>query len=159
MEIGKWKLESRKQKSRKTGAKQIEEKSKPPHARPAYGHPRKNPLGKAAPGWWRVVVRLEIRAKAVGAFRGWGEHVARGGYVFLAHQNFKACAGPREVFAHAARGVRRKHCWNAGIFERALGQISLGAATVGLDDDKLTVLHGPIISPDEREWFLPRPLG
>jgi len=67
-------------------------------------------------------------------------------YVFLAHQDLKPRAGPRKVFTHSSRRVSPDHCLNAGIFERALGQVRLGAATIRLDDNKLTVLHSSIIA-------------
>jgi hypothetical protein len=78
----------------------------------------------------------------------------RDGCLFLAHQNFKPCAGPRKVFTHSSRRVSLDHCLNASIFERAFGQVRLGAATVRLDDSKLSVRHSSIICPDEWEGSL-----
>ncbi len=82
---------------------------------------------------------------------GWGsEHIARRRCVFFAHQNLKACAGPRKVFAHSSCRVSLDHCLNASIFERALGQVRLRAATVRLHDNQLNLLHSNIIGPDMR---------
>src|ERR1700720_3003902 len=87
-------------------------------------------LGKPPPRWWRVLVILEVRVKAFGISRWWSEHLARRGGVFFAHQNLKPRAGPRQVFSHPSRRVTPDHGGNAGIFERALGQVRFGAATV-----------------------------
>jgi len=62
------------------------------------------------------------------------------------------------VFTHSARRIGLDHRLNAGIFERAFGQIRLWAATIRLNDNKLTVLHSRIICPDEREGALLRTL-
>ncbi len=78
----------------------------------------------------------------------------RHGCVFLAHENSKTRAGPRKVFTHSSRRVSLDHGLDAGIFERALGQVRLSAATVRLDDHKLRVLHSSIICADERERSL-----
>ncbi len=94
---------------------------------------------------------MEVGVRAFVAFSGWSEHIARHGCVFLAHQNFKPCAGPRKVFTHSSRRVSLNHCLNAGTFERALGQVRHKAATIRLDDNKLSVLHSSILCPDERE--------
>lgn len=55
------------------------------------------------------------------------------------------------MFTHSSRRISLDHCRNASIFESALGQIRLRAATVSLDNNKLSLLHGFIIWPDERE--------
>ncbi len=111
---------------------------------------REHFLGKPAPWWSGVVVSLKVRDLAFVAFSWWGEHITRLGCLFLAHQNFKPRAGPRKVFTHSSRRVSLYHCLYASIFERTLGQVRLSAATVRLDDNKLSVLHSNIIRPDER---------
>ena len=102
---------------------------------------------------------MEVRFKAFVAFSWWSENFLRHGCVFLAHQNSKPRAGPRKVFTHSSRRVSLDHCLDAGIFERAFGQVRLSAATVGLDDHKFRVVHRNIISPDVGERSARHALG
>src|ERR1700747_2757041 len=66
--------------------------------------------------------------------------------IIFAHQNLESRAGPRKVFTHSSRSVSLDDCLNAGFFQRALGQLRLGAATARPHDNKLGVLHSTIIS-------------
>jgi hypothetical protein len=45
------------------------------------------------------------------------------------------------MFTHSSRCISPDQCLNAGILERALGQLRLSAATVRLEDDEIGVLH------------------
>ncbi len=100
------------------------------------------------------MVRREVGVKEFAGVLWWSEDIARLGCVFLAHQDFKPRAGPCKVFAHSSRGITLDHCLYAGTFERALGQVRLRTSTVVLDDDKLGVVHGSIVRPEERECGL-----
>jgi hypothetical protein len=111
-------------------------------------------LGKPTPGWSTVAVSLEVRVCAFVNLSRWSEHIARLVCIFLTHQNLKPGGRPPKVFTHPSRRVSPDHCLNAGVFERALGQVRFRAATVRLHDNKLTVLHSCIICPDERERSL-----
>ena len=53
------------------------------------------------------------------------------------------------MFSHSSRCVRLAHCFNAGIFKRALRQVRFYAAPVLLNHNKVRALHGRIIRPDE----------
>ncbi len=100
------------------------------------------------------MVRREVGVKEFAGVLWWSEDIARLGYVFLAHQDFVSSAGARKGFPHSSRRVSLNHCLNGGSIKLALGQVRLRAATVLLDDNKLRVIHGNIVRPDERERVL-----
>lgn len=52
------------------------------------------------------------------------------------------------MFTHSSRRVSLYHCLNAGIFERALGQLRLSAAAARFHDNKFAMLNGGIICRD-----------
>jgi hypothetical protein len=104
-------------------------------------------LGKSAPRRSRIAVSV-----IEPVLNYCGQHIARLGCVLLTHQNLKARAGPRNVFAHSPDSVGLSHCRNTSSLERALSQLRLSAATERLDDNKLGVVHDvycmPALGPD-----------
>ena len=102
----------------------------------------------------RVAVTLEVLVTVFVALTWRSEYIARHGCVFLPHQNLKPRAGPRKVFTHSPCRVSLDHCQNSGIFERALGQVRLRAATVRSGDNKFSVLHSLNYMPNEGIGFL-----
>ena len=59
------------------------------------------------------------------------------------------------MFTHSSRCISPDQSPNAGILERALGQLRLSAATVRLEDDEIGVLHWGIIRSDGRTFGSP----
>lgn len=112
-------------------------------------------LAEAALGWPGVGLGWRVGIGELAGFGRWSQDIAGSGSVFFSDENFEAGAGPGEVFAHAADGIGLDHGGNAGVFQRAFGEVGFGAAAVGLDDDELGVLHGGIICPDGRERAVP----
>ena len=97
------------------------------------------------------MVRWKISVNFFAGVGWWSEYRTRVGYVLFAHKNLKPRARPRKVFAHASRRVTLNHRLNARTFQLALGQVCFREGAALTDDDKLGVVHGSIVRPDEKE--------
>ena len=84
-----------------------------------------------------VCVRTAMRIK----------HVVRIGGILFAYEHFKPGSGPCNVGSHAADGVGLAHSIDSCALKCTLCHSGLRLAAEFVDDNKIRIVHAPILCP------------